>query len=298
MGEEKKKSEGGENSNNNVVLKVDCTCDGCASKIKHCLRSYPGVENVKADTDTGKITVTGKVADPAKMKKKVEEKLNKKVTLISPQLKKEKNNNNNNGDDKENHKTDGVNNKKEKETPVMTTAVLKVALHCQGCVDKIRKTVSKTKGVTEMGIDKEKETVTVKGTMDVKALAANLMEKLKRKVEVVPPKKPDNKENNGGGGEGKKNKGGGGSGGGGGNNNEEMAVMMEQNRMEYMGGAAVGYGYGGYGYGGPVMMHPHHHQHGGYSSYVPVYTYPEQLHFHAPPPQIFSDENPHACSIM
>ena len=40
-----------------------------------------------------------------------------------------------------------------------------------------------------MAIDKEKEMVTVKGTMDVKALAENLMEKLKRRVEVVPPKK-------------------------------------------------------------------------------------------------------------
>ncbi|XLS49213.1 hypothetical protein HN51_009890 [Arachis hypogaea] len=276
---QKKKSEGGEN---NVVLKVDCSCDGCFSKIRRCLRSYPGVDNVKAETDTGKITVTGNVSDPAKMKERLEKKLNKKVILISPQIKKDKNNKN--GDQNKENKTDGDNKEKkskEKETPVMTTAVLKVALHCQGCVDKIRKTVSKTKGVNEMEINKEKETVTVKGTMDVKALAANLTEKLKRKVEVVPPKKPENKENNGGG-EGKKNK------GGNNNNNEEM-VMMEVNRMEYIPSA--------YGYGYAPVVHPHHH--GGYS-YMPVYTYPEQFHLHAPPPppHIFSDENPHACSLM
>ncbi|XLU75168.1 hypothetical protein S245_034221 [Arachis hypogaea] len=117
-------------------------------------------------------------------------------------------------------------------------------------------------------------TVTVKGTMDVKALAANLTEKLKRKVEVVPPKKPDNKENNGGGGGGDgKNKGGGGGG--------APHVLFPS----------------AYGYGYAPVMHPHHH--GGYS-YMPVYTYPEQFHLHAPPPppQIFSDENPHACSLM
>lgn len=28
----------------------------------------------------------------------------------------------------------------------LTTVVLKVALHCQGCIDRIRNTVSKTKG--------------------------------------------------------------------------------------------------------------------------------------------------------
>ncbi|KAL1348055.1 hypothetical protein HN51_024049 [Arachis hypogaea] len=293
MGEEKKKSEGGEN---NVVLKVDCSCDGCATKIRRCLRSFPGVENVKAESDTGKITVTGKVSDPAKMKEKLEEKLNKKVLLISPQIKKDKNNKNGDHNNKEN-KSDGDNKEKkskekEKETPVMTTAVLKVALHCQGCVDKIRKTVSKTKGVNEMEINKEKDTVTVQGTMDVKALAANLTEKLKRKVEVVPPKKPDNKENNGGGGDGKKNKGG----GGGGNNNNEEMVMMEQNRMEYMAAPHVLFP-SAYGYGYAPVMHPHHP--GGYS-YMPGYTYPEQFHLHAPPPppQIFSDENPHACSLM
>ena len=51
-----------------------------------------------------------------------------------------------------------------------------------------------------MAIDKEKEMVTVKGTMDVKALAENLMEKLKRRVEVVPPKK----DKEGGGGDDEK----------------------------------------------------------------------------------------------
>ncbi len=30
--------------------------------------------------------------------------------------------------------------------PPVTTAVLKVALHCQGCIEKINKTVFKTKG--------------------------------------------------------------------------------------------------------------------------------------------------------
>ncbi|WVZ03242.1 hypothetical protein V8G54_024048 [Vigna mungo] len=192
-----------------------------------------------------------------------------------------------------------------------------MALHCQGCLDRIGKTVLKTKGwlvgflyhyflvivlicllvwligcghdvgVKEMAIDKEKETVTVKGTMDVKALAENLMEKLRREVVVVPPKKEkegDKEGENDKEGSGKKKKNGGG--GGGGNSNEGVIEKIDYSRMEYMPQPAFGFGYG-YGHGNS----------GGYS-YVPVY--PEQMHFHmhAPPPQIFSDENPNACSVM
>lgn len=194
----------------------------------------------------------------------------------------------------------------------MTTAVLKVALHCQGCIERIRKTVSKTKGaafcfcfcffilfcvdfvegnifwlgggagVHHMEIDKEKETVTVKGTMDAKALAGNLTEKLRRKVEVVPPKKEKEKEKESekdgadkGDNAKKKKQKGGGDGGGGENkkDHEDGKGNVEQSKME-VSAPANGYGYGdGYNYG-PVYM--------------------GQLHA----PQMFSDENPNACSIM
>lgn len=146
-----------------------------------------------------------------------------------------------------------------------------------------------------MAIDKEKETVTVKGTMDVKALVGNLTEKLKRKVEVVPPKKDKDSDKEGEGGGKKKNKGGGGEGGGNGNNEkgEEGEGKMEQSRMEYyLAQPAFGYGCG-YGYGNV----------GGYNNYGGQVVYPEQLwhfHLHAQPPssQMFSDENPNACSVM
>ncbi|KAI5389025.1 variant 2, Heavy metal-associated isoprenylated plant protein 3 [Lathyrus oleraceus] len=202
-------------NNNNMVLKVSMHCDGCASKIIKHLRSIKGVEAVKAESETGKVTVVGKV-DPVKVRDNLAEKIKKKVELISPQPKKEKENKketetNNKSDEKA--KTDD---QKTKEKESVTTSVLKMLLHCQGCIDKIGKIVLKTKGVLEMAIDKEKDTVTVKGTMDVKKLVENLTEKLKRKVEVVPPKK----EKEGG----------------------------EVKKMEYMVQPAFGYGFG-YGNG-------------------------------------------------
>jgi len=117
--------------------------------------------------------------------------------------------------------------------------------------------------VHEMAIDKEKEMVTVKGTMDVKALAENLMEKLKRRVEVVPSKK----DKEGGGGENevsgkKKNKGGG---GGDKNENIEDGIMkIEYNIMKYLAPPAFGFGYGPYGGG-----YGHRHGNIGRYSYVP-----------------------------
>lgn len=124
-----------------------------------------------------------------------------------------------------------------------------------------------------MSIDKEKETVTVKGTMDVKSLVNNLTERLKRKVEVVPPKKDKKKEEK----EGDNNQ----------NENLEQS-RIEYNMVQLQHQPPYGFGYGyGYGYGG-------YGNSGGYN-YGPVY--PEQFHVHMHP-QMFSDENPNACSLM
>ncbi|PNY17736.1 heavy metal transport/detoxification domain-containing protein [Trifolium pratense] len=269
------------NNNNTMILKVHMHCDGCASKITKYLHSIKGVETVKTESETGKVTVTGKV-DPTKVRDNLAEKTKKKVELISPQPKKEKENNKKENEPN-NNKSDDKKTKDNKE--LITTSVLKMVLHCQGCIDKIEKIVMKTKGVIDMKIDKEKNNVTVKGTMDVKGLVENLSEKLKKKVEVVPPKK--DKEGGGGGGDGggggkKKNKGGGGGGGeeGGDNgNNGGGEVKMMEHLVQVQ--PPYGFGYGNVeGYNGQV--------------------YQELIHFHmnSQPPQMFSDENPNACIVM
>ncbi|KAF2615420.1 hypothetical protein F2Q70_00007755, partial [Brassica cretica] len=166
-----------------VVLKVDMHCDGCASKLVKTARAIQGVETVKAESESGKVTVTGDV-DPAKLREQLEVKIKKKVELVSPQPNKEKEKEDNNKDSKDKNKEKKSEEKKPKEAPV-TTAVLKVGFHRERCIEKIQKTVSKTKGVSGFSIDHEKQLVTVKGTMDVKKLVRSLTEKLKRNVEIV-----------------------------------------------------------------------------------------------------------------
>ncbi|KAM6596683.1 heavy metal-associated isoprenylated plant protein 3 [Cannabis sativa] len=286
-GGEKKNGDGGQKKKDDnpitVVFKVDMHCEGCASKIGKIVKAFDGVEAAKTEFATNKLTVIGKV-DPSKLRELLAEKAKKKVDLISPQPNKKDDNNAKNDIKKkadEPKKKPDEKKPKEKE-PAVTTAVLKLRLHCQGCISKIHKTVTRTKGFNDMSIDKQKELVTVIGSMDMKALAESLQDKLKRPVEIVPPKKEKDagekgsgKGDNAGGG---KKKGGGGGGDGGQNVSAEggMVMMDEISRInQYMGQPAFGYGYG--------------HGHG----YPPAYI-GENVHA----PQMFSDENPNACSVM
>lgn len=191
-------------------------------------------------------------------------------------------------------------------------------------------------GVESVNMDGAKDLVTVKGTMDVKELTPYLKEKLKRNVEVVPPKKDDDKKEKAddgkkekdGGGEKKENKEGGGggdakkeaveakpaseSGGGDGGKKEEAAPKMEVvNKMEHYGYAPPTHWYNGHlpGQSSYAMeVHPGYWNQGYYgnSGYNVNHGYVNQGYPVEPPPfymqpqhpQMFSDENPNACSVM
>ncbi|KAJ9178063.1 hypothetical protein P3X46_009979 [Hevea brasiliensis] len=323
------KKDGGKNPPA-MVFKVEMHCEGCATKIIKLARRLEGVESVKADPEANKLTVIGKV-DPSQIREILHQKTKKKVDLISPQPKKEDSNNKDDNKKSSDKKPD-ADNKKQKEAPV-TSAVIKVAFHCLGCIEKIHKIVTKAEGVQELTVDKQKETVTVKGTMDVKALTEALKNKLKRPVEIVPPKKEKDGggggdkdgENAGGGGGKKKNKGGDGQDKAGGG---DAAPKMEGNRMEYVMQPVFGYGPGpGFGYveqpvhvygnghmGQPMPVYGNGHMgqpmpvygngHMGQPMPVPVpvhdygYGYGHGQVPGYPVHMKFNDENPNACSVM
>ncbi|PWZ52359.1 Heavy metal-associated isoprenylated plant protein 6 [Zea mays] len=208
--------------------------------------------------------------------------------------------------------------KEEKKKPKEETVTLKIRLHCDGCIERIKRRISKIKGVKDVAFDAAKDLVKVTGTMDGAALPAYLREKLSRDVEVVAPGK---KDGSGGGGD-KKDKGAGDGGekkkdGGGGGGAEE--------KKDKAGAAAASasvapppladagmyqvpphYGYAPYhqpapgGYYGAAPPPNHHagfYPNGGGVHYppAPAYAY-GPTHLHAP--QMFSDENPNACSVM
>ncbi|WOK94908.1 heavy metal-associated isoprenylated plant protein 3-like [Canna indica] len=257
-GKEEKKNDN--NGSITVVLKVDMHCEGCTKKVIKSVKGVSGVEAVKADAASGKLTVVGKL-DPWKLRDRVEAKNHKKVDLVSPtNLPKKAVAAGDSAAAKQ------AGDKKSQEKLVVTTATLKIRLHCEGCIRRIRKTILKIKGVENVVFDTQKDQVTVKGTMDVKPLPDVLKAKLKREVELVQPKKDggaDEKKEKGGGGGGGKKKGGEGGGGGEKKDNAKAAAASAEppNALDY---------YAGYGYR-IEMVHA---------------------------PQLFSDENPNSCSVM
>ncbi|KAK4281510.1 hypothetical protein QN277_012992 [Acacia crassicarpa] len=305
-----------------AVFKLDMHCEGCAKKIKKAVGRFSGVEKVKVDVSANKLTVIGEV-DPAKVRDDLAEKIQKKVEIVSPQPKKDAAAGNKQPDEKPEKKADkkkSDDKKDQDKKPKESTVVLKIRLHCEGCVQKIRKVILKFKGVESVNIDAVKDLVTVKGTMDVKEMTPYLKGKLNRNVEVVPPKKDDEKKDKG---EAK-------SGGGEGGKKKEDGPKVEVNKMEYNGypppppmywpggnyhpgetSYAMEYqteeGYPNHpGYANQGYMNPNHPgyanqgymnpSHPGYANQG--YMAPYYMHPNAPHPQMFSDENPNACSIM
>ncbi|KAF3632836.1 putative 50S ribosomal protein L18, chloroplastic-like, partial [Capsicum annuum] len=91
-GEKKKKGGGEENKkdggNLSVVLKPDCNCEGCATKVVKAIRSVGVVEKVMRDVDSKKLTVIGKV-DLVMLREKVAQETRKNVEVVSPIPKKD-----------------------------------------------------------------------------------------------------------------------------------------------------------------------------------------------------------------
>ncbi|KAG2327411.1 hypothetical protein Bca52824_010139 [Brassica carinata] len=161
-----------------VVLQVDLHCDGCIARIVRFAACLEGVETVRADPVANKLTLIG-FMDPVKTAEKLQKETKKKVELLSPKPKNETK------DAKADVKTTMI---------AVSTVTLKLSCSCDGCIKRIHKTISKTKGVYQVKIDREKDVVSVTGTMEVKTVTETLKRKLKKTIQVVPENKDKKKE--------------------------------------------------------------------------------------------------------
>jgi len=205
---------------------------------------------------------------------RVQKKTHKKVELISPLPKKDEGENKKKQDEKENKPEDK---KKEKEPAVVTT-VLKVYLHCDGCAQSVKKTIVNMKGVQSAEPDLQNHKVTVKGTMDPNKLVEHVHRKTRKHVEIVPQKKDGDKK------EGDKKDGGKKEGG----EKKEGGDKKDGGENKKGGDDDKKGGDESKGDGDDKKGE-------GKKNEVPIPRYViEYVH----PPQLFSDENPNACSIM
>ncbi|KAG2565781.1 heavy metal-associated isoprenylated plant protein 7-like [Panicum virgatum] len=311
-----------------VEMRVYMHCEGCARKVKKILRRFDGVEDVVADSKAHKVVVKGKkaAADPMKVVERVQKKTGRKVELLSPippPPKEEKE------EEKKKEEPEPPKPEEKKEPPVIAV-VLKVHMHCEACAEELRKRILKMKGVQSAEPDLKASEVTVKGVFEEAKLAEYVYKRTGKHAAIIksepvtPPesagddKKAKEEKKAEGGSEEKKDdskeeKKDGKEGGG------EKEEKKEKEKEKEGGDAAAGdekdkadkekdaaaiaaanlymhyprFAFPG-GYYPPPLPPP------GYV-YQPAYPPPP---VYAPPyhqamaPQIFSDENPNACSIV
>ncbi|GAB2289372.1 Heavy metal-associated isoprenylated plant protein 7 [Dionaea muscipula] len=262
-----------------IVLRVYMHCEGCARKVKKSLKGFDGVEDVVADCKTHKVVVKGEKADPMKVLERVQRKSHRHVELVSPIPKPP-----DAADEaKKPEEKPSVKAEEKAEEPKVITVVLQVHMHCEACAQEIKKRIERMKEVEVATPDLQNSEVTVKGTFEPANLVDYVYKRTGKHAVVVkqdpPPPPPSEAENKGkeegkgvekkgdDKGEGEKKQGDGeGGGAAAGAAVEEDGKVVELKANEY-------------------YYHPAKYG-------LEMYAYPY------PPPQIFSDENPNACSIM
>ncbi|KAJ7945679.1 Heavy metal-associated isoprenylated plant protein [Quillaja saponaria] len=270
-----------------IVLKVFMHCEGCARKVRRSLKGFEGVENVITDCRTHKVVVKGEKADPLKVLERVQKKSRRQVELLSPIPKPPA------PEEKKPVEEEKPKPEEKKEEPQIITVTLKVHMHCEACAQEIKKRILRMKGVELAEPDLKNSQVNVKGVFDPPKLVEYVYKRTGKHAVIVkeePEKKEkteegkaeakeekkaeesgggDKEKKEGDGGDNNKEKKEGGGGGGGDEAKQSEAVTEETKVVE--------------------VMRINEYQH-----YPPSYA----MEMYAYPPQIFSDENPNACSVM
>ncbi|KAE9600815.1 hypothetical protein Lal_00011398 [Lupinus albus] len=242
----------------NAIYKVNLHCQECGNKIKKHLMSSQGVQNVDIDIEKREIKAKGKL-DPLKILKLIEKKSNKKVELISPKVKPKES-------------TTTMNNNKTKETkdPIIRTISMKVHMHCDKCEADLKQKLMKHKGIFNVKTDMNAQNLMVNGTIEVEKLLSFMRKKVHKNAQVISikeEKKEENKEK--GKEEGKKKDD---------NKDGESTKEKEEKSSE-------------------TKKEKEERKSSETKKEKEKENFPYIIHY-VYAPQIFSDENPNACSIL
>ncbi|PHU15636.1 hypothetical protein BC332_16841 [Capsicum chinense] len=249
-----------------IVLRVFMHCEGCARKVRKSLKGFQGVEDVLTDCKTHKVVVKGEKADPLKVLERIQKKSHRqvKVTLANGFL------------------CLFV-------QPQVITVVLKVHMHCEACAQEIKKRVENAEP------DLKNSQVTVKGAFEATKLVEYVSKRTGKQAVIVKvepekkaeeesepkedkkaEKKTDEKEaKKAEEGDKKEEK-------------KEEAAPAKEETVQNDADPKLDVKKNEFYY----YHHPQNHQ-----LYNPQ-RFAHEMHEYPPPPQIFSDENPNACSVM
>ncbi|PSR95956.1 Heavy metal-associated isoprenylated plant protein, partial [Actinidia chinensis var. chinensis] len=262
-----------------IVLRVYMHCEGCAKKVRKCLKGFEGVEDVLTDCKGHKVVVKGEKADPVKVLERVQKKSHRQVELLSPIPKPPP------PEDEKKEEKEIAKPEEKKEEPPIITVILKAHMHCEACAQEIRKRILKMKGVENVEADLKNSQVAVKGIFDPQNLV-DYVRKRTGKQAVIVKQEPEKKEEEKGKEEKKGDEGGDKAAKGG----DEAAKEKKSGERE----AAAD----GEGDGGKLADMKKNEFYYNYPQNYQIYPYPPGFELQSYEPQIFSDENPNACSVM
>ncbi|XP_073314257.1 heavy metal-associated isoprenylated plant protein 4 [Primulina huaijiensis] len=151
-----------------AVYKAYLHCPKCAVDIQRPLMGIPGVQNVDVKFENGEIIVKGINIDAKKIHARLEKWSKKKVQFVSESKSKL---------DEE---------KKIKET--IKTITMKAYLHCDECEKEARRRLLNHKGVHNVKTDIKAQTITVEGAIESEKLVKFMRERVHKYVEIIPPK--------------------------------------------------------------------------------------------------------------
>ncbi|KAM4072477.1 hypothetical protein ACB094_11G141000 [Castanea mollissima] len=163
-----------------AVYNVNLHCQQCANDIKKPLLRTQGVHTVETDMEKGELKVKGAI-DPVKIQKRIEKISKRKVELISPKIKA-----------KESVPVE----KKVKETKelISRTTSVKVHMHCDKCEQDLRKRLLRHKGIHNVKTDMKAQNLTVEGTIEPEKLLSYLKKKVHKHAEIIKSEKKEEKK--------------------------------------------------------------------------------------------------------
>lgn len=262
-----------------IVLRVYMHCEGCARKVRRCLKGFPGVEDVQTDCKTHKVVVKGEKADPMAVLERVQKKSHRQVDLLSPIPEPPAE------DPKKPEEKEVEKPPQKKEEPQVITVVLQVHMHCEACAQEIRRRILKMSGVEEVEPDLKSSQVKVNGIFDPPKLVEYVHKRTGKHATIVEQeekgkeeKKADGSDDKAAAGDaGEEKKDGGGEATAASPAEEKAAVVEEVANLkkhEFFYNYPQNY---------HIVPYPQRYE---------MQPYPQY------PPQMFSDENPNACSVM
>ncbi|EXB70672.1 hypothetical protein L484_023858 [Morus notabilis] len=164
-----------------AVYKTKLHCLQCARDIKRPLLRTQGVHSVDVDMEKGEIKAKGSF-DPIEIQKRIEKLANKKIELISPKIQ-----------IKESVQTDKKVVKETKQAISRTTS-MKVNMHCDQCARDLEKMLLRQKGIHSVKTDMKSQILTVDGTIEPEKLVSFLQRKVNKHAEIITAKKEEKKE--------------------------------------------------------------------------------------------------------